>query len=1210
MTGTTTDDMTTVSAFIERWGQSGAAERSNHQLFISELCDLIGVPHPNPATPDNSQNAYIFERAVTFQHGDGKTSSGFIDLYKRGCFVLEAKQGTDAPDDGETLSEAARELKRKLKTGHGRRGSGVWDDAMLRARGQAEQYIRALHTDEGRPPFLVIVDVGHSIELFSEFSCTGGTYIPFPAPGSHRIFLSDLKRADIRDRLKSVWTDPASLDPTKRSARVTREIATQLAKLAVSLEKAGHPADKAAAFLMRCLFTMFAEDVGLLMRGGFTGLLDSLRETPEHFVPMVEELWDRMNRGGFSTTLRTNILKFNGGLFQDASAIALTRDQVQLLIEAAKSDWRDVEPAIFGTLLERALDPIERHKLGAHYTPRAYVERLVMPTIINPIREEWQAVQVAAVALANQGEIKQAVAEVQKFHQKLCHIRILDPACGSGNFLYVTLEHLKRIEGEVFDTLNSLGEHQTVLQMAGETVGPHQLLGLEINPRAAAIAELVLWIGTLQWHFRNHGNVQPPQPIIRNFHNIECRDALIEWDSVEDVVDEHGNPVTHWDGRTTKPHPVTGNEVPDETARIPVYKYINPRKAEWPEADYIVGNPPFIGTARMRDALGDGYTETVRSIHNDVGESSDFVMYWWNHAADLARAGKIQRFGFVTTNSLRQTFNRRVLERWMGATDGRPQTAGLDNGSRKTEDKEPGTLSICFAIPDHPWVDAADGAAVRIAMTAAAAGEHKGLLQNVTSEVEGDGDGYDIELATKTGKIWADLTVGADVAGAVPLMANQGLSCRGVQLIGSGFIVSPEDASKLGLGTVEGAEHVIRAYRNGRDLTATPRDVMVIDLFGLTETEVRTKFPAIYQWVLERVKPERDQNSRKGYRDNWWIHGEPRGNFRPALAGLTRYIATVETAKHRFFAFLDQSILPDNKLINIALDDAFALGILSSHIHVCWALSSGGHLGVGNDPVYVKTRCFETFPFPDATDEQKQRIRELAEQLDAHRKRQQAQHPDLTMTGMYNVLEKLRSGEALTAKDKIIHEQGLVSVLKQLHDDLDRAVFAAYGWPDLALGTPSPSSASSLGPQASRLPSSTDAEILDRLVALNAERAAEEAQGKIRWLRPDFQNKTATQTTIALGDETADGRLQTADSAGLQSAVCSLQSSSQPWPTSLPDQVRILREVLSTQPGPASGETIARQFIRARKDRVEELLKTLVAMGQAREVSEGQYLAG
>lgn len=1160
MTDKSTEEQT-AGVFIDRWERSGAAERANYQLFLSELCDLVGVPRPDPATPDTHENAYVFERSVTFHHGDGKTSTGRIDLYKRGCFVLEAKQGTDAPGEEELLSEEQREFKRQLKKGHARRGTGAWDDAMLRARGQAEQYVRALSADEGRPPFLIVVDVGHSIELFSEFTCTGGTYIPFPAPGSHRIFLKDLKRSDIRERLNAAWTEPEQLDPTRRSARVTREIASQLAKLAVSLEKDGRSPEKAAAFLMKCLFTMFAEDVGLLIRGGFTNLLDSLRDTPEHFVPMVEELWDRMNRGGFSTTLRTNILKFNGGLFQDASALPLTKDQLLLLIEAAKSDWQDVEPAIFGTLLERALDPVERHKLGAHYTPRAYVERLVMPTIVNPIREEWEAVHVAAVTLANQGDIKKAVTEVKKFHRKLVNIRVLDPACGSGNFLYVTLEHLKRIEGELFDTLKAMGEGQIHLEMAGETVDPHQFLGLEVNPRAAAIAELVLWIGTLQWHFRNRGSVQPPQPIIRNFHNIECRDALIEWDSVEEVVDDDGTPVTHWDGRTTKPHPVTGKEVPDEGARTPVYKYINPRKAEWPEADYIVGNPPFIGPARMRDALGDGYTETVRKNHKDVGDSSDFVMYWWNHAAELACKGEVDRFGFVTTNSLRQKFNRRVLEEHMAA-------------------KKP--VSLLFAIPDHPWVDAADGAAVRIAMTTAAAGEHKGVLQNVVSEKAGDGDGYEIVLESTTGKIWPDLTVGADVAGAVPLQANAGLSCRGVQLIGAGFIVTPEQASHLGLGSVTGVESHIRYYRNGRDLTASPRGVMVVDLFGLTEAEVRTRFPAIYQWVLERVKPERDQNKRKGYRDNWWIHGEPRKNFRPALAGLSRYIATVETSKHRFFTFLDESILPDNKLINIALNDAHLFGVLSSRIHVLWAVANSAALGsYKGDVVYVKTRCFETFPFPAAATEQQSRIRDLAEQLDAHRKRQQEQHSSLTMTHMYNVLEKLRNDEALSAKEKAIHEQGLVSVLKQLHDDLDKAVFDAYGWPDTL----------------------TDAEILERLVSLNAERAAEEAQGKIRWLRPDFQNPEGTtteQTELAVGD----------DSKTPHSPQTTVHTPRTPWPKSLPEQVRILREVLTAQSSPTTAETIARQFTRARKDKVEELLQTLVAMGQAREVDKGLFLSG
>jgi hypothetical protein len=1162
-----------IEAFIARWERSGSSERANYQLFLSELCDLLGVPRPDPAGPDDSANAYVFERAVTFQHGDGSTSAGRIDLYKRACLVLEAKQGANPVSPEKPLSEAAQELKRKLKLGSAKRGTGAWDDAMLRARGQAEQYTRALPPSEGRPPFIAVVDVGHSIELFAEFSCTGGTYTPFPAAGSHRIFLADLTRHDIRERLRLVWTAPHDLDPARRSARVTREIASSLARLAVSLEQAGHDPHTAATFLMRALFTMFAEDVGLLMRGSFGNLLQSLRDTPEHFAPMVQELWQRMDTGGFSTSLRMAVLQFNGGLFENAAALPMTKDQLLLLIEAAQADWRDVEPAIFGTLLERALAPEERHKLGAHYTPRAYVERLVMPAIVQPIRADWEAVHAAAVTLAKAGDLKKAATEVKTFHQKLCHLRILDPACGTGNFLYVTLEHLKRIEGEAFDTLAQFGERQAVLEYTGETVGPHQFFGLELNPRAAAIAELVLWIGTLQWHFRNRGNVAPPQPIIRNFHNIQCRDALIAYDGIEPVLDDQGKPVTRWDGRSTKPHPVTGREVPDDSSRVPVVRYLNPRPAPWPEVDYVIGNPPFIGPALMRQALGDGYTETVRAVHADVGESSDFVMYWWNHAAKLAREGKIQQFGFITTNSLRQTFSRRVLETQLSADP---------------------PLSILFAIPDHPWVDAVEGAAVRIAMTVAAAGKQDGVLNEVISEAETDGDHYAVEFRTTRGHINADLTTGADVAGAVELQANSDLSNRGFCLFGAGFIITHEEAVKLGLGRIPGIDKIIREYRNGRDLTARPRDVMVIDLFGLTVEDARKQFPEVFQWVLERVKPERDANKRASRRTNWWIFGEPNPKLREMLAGLPRYIATVETSKHRFLQFLDASIMPDNMLVNIALDDAYVLGVLSSRIHVCWALATGGILGP--TPRYNKTRCFETFPFPVATDEQKARIRELAEQLDAHRKRQQAEHGDLTITGMYNVLEKLRSGEPLTAADKKIHEDGLVSVLKQLHDDLDSAVFASYGWP-------------------SSLP---DSEILSRLVALNAARAVEEVRGEVRWLRPEYQNKAAKPVQQVLGGPTSTSATSPTSvaflpSTGRRSAATpqhprpALSSAKLLWPKSLPSQIRLLRDLLAASPSPVTAEEIARSFARVRKDKIEELLQTLVTLGHAREVEGGRY---
>jgi len=1137
-----------VENFIAAWQASGGAERANYQLFLSGLCDLLGVPRPEPTKPDDRDNAYVFERTVTWQHGDGGTSANFIDLYKRGCFILEAKQGSD-----KTAATDFPELAGKLKTGTARRGTSGWDRAMQAAKNQAERYAKALPGEEGWPPFLVVVDVGHSIELFSEFSRSGKTYLPFPDPRSHRLALADLKRPEVRERLRLVWTDPDLLDPAKRSAKVTREVADRLARLAKSLEAAGHSAHKVGDFLKRCLFTLFAEDIGLIPNNGYTALLESLRGAADKYAPMAESLWQTMKEGGFSPVLREKLLRFNGGLFEAAEALPLSEEQLEMLIRAGKADWRDVEPAIFGTLLERALDPTERHHLGAHYTPREYVERLVLPTVVEPLRADWDSALAAAVTLAGQGKADEAVAQLKDFHHRLCNLRILDPACGSGNFLYVTFEHLKRLEGEVLDALEGFGETQDLLGFEGSTVDPHQLLGIEVNPRAAAITDMVLWIGYLQWHFRTLGNVQPAEPVIKKFRNIECRDAVLAWDAVEPVLDETGQPVTRWDGLTTKSHPVTGEPVPDESARVPLVRYVNPREAEWPEADYIVGNPPFIGNWRMRQALGDGYAEALRKTYPAVPDSSEYVMYWWHKAADLTRAGSLRRFGFITTNSLPQTFNRRVVQHHLAA-------------------KPP--LSLVFAIPDHPWVDAADGAAVRIAMTVGEGGESIGLLQRVTAERAGDGEGLVVDFTTRTGKLFADLTIGADVAGCASLLANGGISCPGVKLHGSGFIVTPEEAAMLGLGRIPGLELHIREYRNGRDIVQRPRGVMVIDLFGLEAEEARERFPEVYQWVLERVKPERDHNSRVFYRDFWWIFGEPRKAFRPVLQHLTRYITTTETAKHRFFVFFDQSILPDNSLVNIAVDDAFILGILSSHIHVTWALAAGGTLE--DRPRYNKTRCFEPFPFPDCTEAQKDRIRALADALDLHRKRQQERHPDLTLTGMYNVLEKLRTGEALTAKGKTIHEQGLVAVLKQLHDELDAAVAEAYGWPvDLA-----------------------DEAILERLVDLNRQRAREEEQGLVRWLRPDYQNPAGSRPA-------AQEALPETES---ETAPAAIREKS-PWPANLPQQVAAVRAALARQSAPVTARELKEQFKNAREPKVREILAALASIGQAREMEDGRYVS-
>ncbi|PZX18415.1 type II restriction/modification system DNA methylase subunit YeeA [Palleronia aestuarii] len=1068
---------------------------------------------------------------------------------------MEAKQGAGPKAESEQLSLLSAEDAPQGQLGHGRRGTRGFEDTMLRARNQADGYARAISKEDGWPPFLLVVDVAHVIEVYADFSGQGQGYTQFPDGNRYRITLEDLRDDEVRERLRTIWSDPLSLDPSRTAARVTREIADHLAQLGRSFEGQGHEGEDVARFLMRCLFTMFAEDVELLPKDSFRDKLRDLRGKPEMAAPVLQSLWETMNTGGTSTVLMAKLLRFNGGLFRDASALPLNEVQLSLLIEAAEADWKQVEPAIFGTLLERALDKKSRHKLGAHYTPRAYVERLVMPTIIEPLRADWRSVQAAADLLRSQGKEKEALREVQGFHRQLCEVTVLDPACGSGNFLYVALELMKRLEGEVVATMEELGETQTNLGLAGYTVDPHQFLGIELNPWAANVAELVLWIGYLQWHYRTHGKAAPSEPILRDFKNIEHRDAVLTWTNRTPRLDDNGAPVTRWDGTTTMRHPATGEEVPDPSARMQIYDYADPRPAVWPESTFIVGNPPFIGASRMREALGDGYVEALWKAYPKMPQSADLVMFWWEKAALKARAydGQtgLRRFGLITTNSLRQAFNRRVLEPHLG------------------DAKRP--LSLLFAIPDHPWVDTVDGAAVRIGMTVAAAGSRPGRLVTVVSESgeRNEAEGRHVELKTEMGLIFSNLRIGADIGSAVPLKSNLRIAGMGVKLHGPGFIVSENEARELGLGIRPGLENHIRPFRNGRDLTGQPRDAHVIDLFGLTSDQVRHSFPEVYQHVADTVKPERDQNQREWRRRNWWLFGEPISTFRPAFSGLKRYIATTRTARHRVFQFLPEDILHESKVVAITIDRAEELAVLSSRQHTVWALAAGGWLGVGNDPTYNHADCFYKFPFPDLTPTQRTILRQLGEELDAHRKERQAQHPKLTLTQMYNTLEKLRAGEVIEGKDKQVYEDGLIGLLKDIHDRIDAAVAEAYGWPaDLS-----------------------ENDLLMNLVALNHERAAEEARGHVRWLRPDYQNPDG------LAAEAKQGKLEIAAAAKTGKA---------PWPKSLPAQIAAVCEALEDL-GEADAETVARTFARGRATTVAPLLETLAGLGMAEMTDEGRY---
>jgi len=767
-----------IENFIAAWRDTGGSELANTQSFINGLCGLLDVDPPSGSRTDDAHNHYVFERRVFQDNGDGTTSFGRIDCYKRHAFILEAKQGSDADrlaagrgeDDLDLFGQTA---STRVKRGTARRGTPGWAKAMVQAKGQAERYARALPVDHGWPPFLLVADIGYCIEVYADFTGTGKAYAQFPDRARYRIMLEDLAQPEVCERLRAIWMDPLSLDPTAHAARVTRDIAELLAVVAKRIEQRGHDAETTSGFLMRILFTLFAEDSGLIPMGSFTSLLKQQRAHPEHLAPQLTALWAAMDEGAFSPALGVPLKKFNGYLFKERTAIPLKAPELEVLIRAAEHDWTAVEPAIFGTLLERALNPKERSRLGAHYTPRAYVERLIGPAIMEPLRADWDGVRVAAASLIESGKVGEARTYVEAFHARLAQTKVLDPACGTGNFLYVAMARMKELEGEVLDLLVELGDDQYVAEITGHTITPENFLGIEINPRAAAIAQLVLWIGYLQWHFRVSGTDRaPPEPILRDVRTIQQRDALIAWDARVQEVDADGHPVTRWDGETMHAHPVTGRLVPDEAARVPVHRYQDVRAAVWPRADFIIGNPPFIGGKDVRERLGDGYFEALFAT-TDVPESADFVMHWWDRAASAVRSGATRRFGFVTTNSITQVFSRRVIAKHLDAKN---------------------RLSLIFAIPNHPWIDEKDGAAVRIAMTVGAPSKMVGQHWAVTDE---SGAPDHIIFTKRTGQINSDLRIGADVTTAVALRANRDLCSPGVKLHGDGFILTPAEAEKI-----------------------------------------------------------------------------------------------------------------------------------------------------------------------------------------------------------------------------------------------------------------------------------------------------------------------------------------------------------------------------------------------------------------------------
>ncbi|MEO7327211.1 MAG: DNA methyltransferase, partial [Minicystis sp.] len=687
---------------------------------------------------------------------------------------------------------------------------------------------------------------------------------------------------------------------------------------------------------------------------------------------------------------------------------------------------------------------------------------------------------------------------------------------------------------------NELATVTGTRELRFQEVDPSQFYGIEIKPWAREIAELTLWIGFHQFWRRTHGDVQPEEPILRDTGTLENRDAvLVSEGEKRDPSRDRPDPLP------CLRHPVTGELVPDPAAKLEYREVINPHEARWPAAEFIIGNPPYLGKGRQRDAFGDGYVDALRAAYPTLPDGADFVMYWWYKAAKEVAAGRTFRAGLITTQSITQAQNRAVI------------AAAAANGAQ-----------VCWAIPDHYWNDGSEDARVRVAMTVIAKNPPAATLVIV------DGDAKVVSTAVVP-RLNMDLSAHADVASAVgvPLQANEGLAACGFMLAGAGFILEAAEAKQV-LTDAPRYAKVVRPYVKGGELTGRPKDLYVIDFGLLAEVEARN-YPLAFDIIRDRVKPDRDANNDAGRRASWWRFGRTNERLRTALDGLPRYIATTETAKHRMFTFLDASVAADHMVICVASDDAFLLGILSSLMHTNWALAAGSQLGIDGTPRYNKGPCFEAFPFPDASPEQRAKISAIAEKIDTHRKAALARSDKVGMTVMYNVVDRLRAGTALSKAEREVHQLAACGTLRDLHDELDQAVAEAYGWPWPL----------------------TPALILDRLVALHDERVEEERRGLVRWLRPDYQVPRFGKPTEATQEGAEPSEKTEEASAGPVA----------PWPSNAIGQISALLTLVAA--GPVTVEEAARHFNGAKREIVQRHLEMLAIVGDLHTIGDGHYAA-
>ena len=820
--------------FIAKWRASELSERSAAQQHFIDLCQLL--EEPTPAEDDPTGQRYSFERGARKDTG----GRGWADVWRRHCFAWEYK------GKHKDLDAAFNQLR---------------------------QYALALEN----PPLLIVSDMAR-IRIHTNWTNSVSVV--------HELELDELADAAVRDKLKWAMSDPDRLRPGESRQALTERAATAFAKLAQALRARGHDPQQVAHFVNRLVFCMFAEDVGLLPNDMFTRMLEQARRSPDDFPAMARDLFGAMAEGGrvgFET-----VAWFNGGLFDSDDSLPLTKDEIDTTLEAAALDWSEIDPSILGTLFERGLDPAKRSQLGAHYTDHDKIMQIVEPVVTRPWLKEWERARAeialrlerADVAKTGAARTRQrglAEAALHGFLDRLRAFTVLDPACGSGNFLYLALNGLKDLEHRFQLEAESMG-----LRRSFPAVGPANVKGIEINPYAAELARVSVWIGEIQWMRRN-GFSGARDPILDPLDTIECRDAILN---------------------------------PDGSG------------PEWPEADVVIGNPPFLGYSPMRGVLGDEYTEKIRSLYEgSIPAFADLVCYWFYRAGKQLASGKICRTGLVATNSIRGGLNRAVLDRIVKSA------------------------SIYDAWSDEPWV--VDGASVRVSLVCFAP-RNAGLTTFL--------DGKPVT------SINADLTATpADLTKAIKLTSNQGVAYVGGMKKGKFDITGSlarkwlkHPANPNGLTNAE----VLKPWLNGMDVTRRPRGKWIIDFGHKMSAEDAAYFEAPFAYVRQKVKPIRENNNRDELRLYWWRHDLSGQNMLEKIDSMPRYIATPRVAKHRLFVWCDSRVLPDGQLVVIARDDDTTFGILHSRFHEAWTLRTCTWLGKGNDPRYTLTTTFQPFPFP------------------------------------------------------------------------------------------------------------------------------------------------------------------------------------------------------------------------------------------------------